>query len=110
MFKFNIRGGVNCIKRKYNALFTSEEKNYWELRSKKTHIFKFNVAEVIKDLKDEKGVNDFLLGNRNGQINKTSSFPSEHEISFLQYAKQTKDKDLVAFLENYQSTNKQRYV
>ncbi|OWZ25353.1 hypothetical protein [Wolbachia endosymbiont of Wuchereria bancrofti] len=68
------------------------------------------MAEVVEGLKDGKGVNDFLLGNRNGQTNKASSFSSEHEISFLQYTKQTKDKDLVAFLENYQSTNKQRYV
>ncbi|MDM8335497.1 hypothetical protein [Wolbachia pipientis] len=75
---------------------------------RKTHIFKFDVAEVVENLKVGKGTDDFFLGNRNGQVNKTSSFIFDSdEINFLQYVKQTKGNDLVAFLAEGQSSNKQ---
>ncbi|WP_395463125.1 hypothetical protein [Wolbachia endosymbiont of Cantharis cryptica] len=75
----------------------------------KTYIFKFNVAEVVQNLKDGKGVKGFSLGNITGQIdNKALSLSSEHEISFLQHVKRINGDDLVAFLENDQSANKQR--
>ncbi|MBS9530319.1 hypothetical protein INQ25_02765 [Wolbachia endosymbiont of Rhagoletis cerasi] len=71
---------------------------------KKTHIFKFDMAKVIQDLRDRKRADEYLLGNRNGQINKAPSLSSEHEISFLQYIE---GGNLVAFLAEGRLSDKQ---
>ncbi|WP_265027010.1 hypothetical protein [Wolbachia endosymbiont (group A) of Bombylius major] len=73
---------------------------------RKTHIFKFDMAKVVEDLKSGKK-DECLLGKKNCQINKVPSFSSEYEISFLQYVKRIKGDDLVAFLAGGRLPNKQ---
>ncbi len=73
---------------------------------KKTHIFKFDMAKVVEDLKSGKK-DECLLGKKNCQINKVPSFSSEYEISFLQYVKQTQGDGLVAFLAEDRLSDKQ---
>ncbi|MFT4327676.1 MAG: hypothetical protein AB3P07_03570 [Wolbachia pipientis] len=76
--------------------------------TKRTNIFKFDVAEVVQNLKDRKGANDFLLGNKSSQLDIVSSINSNPgKINFLQYVRRTGGDDLVAFLANKQSSNTQ---
>jgi hypothetical protein len=71
---------------------------------RKTHIFKFDMAKVVEDLKSEKK-DECLLGKKNCQINTASSITSNpDEISFLQYVE---GGDLVAFLAEDRLPNKQ---
>jgi hypothetical protein len=70
----------------------------------KTHIFKFDMAKVVEDLKSEKK-DECLLGKKNCQINTASSITSNPgEINFLQYVE---GGDLVAFLAEDRLPNKQ---
>ncbi|WP_341808317.1 hypothetical protein [Wolbachia endosymbiont (group E) of Neria commutata] len=72
-----------------------------------TGIFTFDMAEVFRGLKKGKGIDECLLG-RHCQINNEKPFfPSEHEISFLQYVERG-EGDIVAFLEKDKSSNKQK--
>ncbi|EEB55579.1 hypothetical protein C1A_169 [Wolbachia endosymbiont of Culex quinquefasciatus JHB] len=74
----------------------------------RTNIFKFDVAEVVQNLKDRKGANDFLLGNKSGQLNiAPSTIYNPGKINFLQYVRRTEGDDLVAFLAKKQSSNTQ---
>ncbi|MGL9757455.1 MAG: hypothetical protein ACR5LA_01025 [Wolbachia sp.] len=76
--------------------------------TKRTNIFKFDVAEVVQNLKDRKGANDFLLGNKSSQLDIVSSINSNPgKINFLQYIKRTEGDDQVAFLAKKQSSNTQ---
>ncbi|XCA33291.1 MAG: hypothetical protein ABS808_00115 [Wolbachia endosymbiont of Polyergus mexicanus] len=71
---------------------------------RKTHIFKFDMAKVVEDLKSEKK-DECLLGKKNCQINTASSITSNPgEINFLQYVE---GGDLVAFLAEDRLPNKQ---
>jgi hypothetical protein len=71
---------------------------------RKTHIFKFDMAKVVEDLKSEKK-DECLLGKKNCQINTASSITSNPgEINFLQYVE---GSDLVAFLAEDRLPNKQ---
>ncbi len=74
---------------------------------RKTHIFKFDMAKVVEDLKSGKK-DECLLGKKNCQINTASSITSNPgEINFLQYVKRTEGGDLVAFLAEDRLPNKQ---
>ncbi|MDE5061964.1 hypothetical protein [Wolbachia endosymbiont of Drosophila tsacasi] len=71
---------------------------------RKTHIFKFDMAKVVEDLKSEKK-DECLLGKKNCQINTASSITSNPgKINFLQYVE---GGDLVAFLAEDRLPNKQ---
>ncbi|MDE5060573.1 MULTISPECIES: hypothetical protein [Wolbachia] len=71
---------------------------------RKTHIFKFDMAKVVEDLKSEKK-DECLLGKKNCQINTASSITSNlGKINFLQYVE---GGDLVAFLAEDRLPNKQ---
>jgi hypothetical protein len=72
-----------------------------------TNIFAFHPDEIVQNLKNGKGVDEYLLGNKRGQINKKTFFSSEYEISFLQYVERG-ESDIVAFLEKDQLSNTQR--
>ncbi|MDR0773568.1 MAG: hypothetical protein LBE46_04630 [Wolbachia pipientis] len=73
---------------------------------RKTHIFKFDMAKVVEDLKSGKK-DECLLGKKNCQINTASSITSNPgEINFLQYVKRTEGGDLVAFLAEDRLPNK----
>lgn len=72
-----------------------------------TDFFTSNMAGVFKSLKKGKGINEYLLGNKDGQINEKSFFSSKHEISFLQYVERG-EADIIAFLEKDKSSNKQK--
>ncbi|WP_265030952.1 hypothetical protein [Wolbachia endosymbiont (group B) of Athalia cordata] len=89
-------------------LYSQVRPNVPENQEVRTNIFKFDVAEVVQNLKDRKGANDFLLGNKSGQLNIASSINSNPgKINFLQYVRRTGGDDLVAFLAKKQSSNTQ---
>ncbi|WP_353278669.1 hypothetical protein [Wolbachia endosymbiont (group B) of Longitarsus flavicornis] len=90
-------------------LYSQVRPNVPENQEVRTNIFKFDMAKLVQNLKDRKGANDFLLSNKNGQINITSSIAfNPGEINFLQYVKRTEGDDQIAFLENDQSSNMQK--
>ncbi|WP_264375780.1 hypothetical protein [Wolbachia endosymbiont (group B) of Sphaerophoria taeniata] len=107
LFKFDNPGQLVLDE---NTMLYAQMRKITKNQEVRTNIFKFDVAEVVQNLKDRKGANDFLLSNKNGQINITSSIAfNPGEINFLQYVKRTEGDDQIAFLENDQSS-KNLYV
>lgn len=73
----------------------------------RTNIFKFDMAKVVKDLKS--GKKDECLLKKECQLNiAPSTIYNPGKINFLQYVRRTEGDDLVAFLENDQSSNMQK--
>ncbi len=89
-------------------LYSQVRKNIVGNQEVRTNIFKFDMAKVVEDLKNRKGIDECLLGKKNCQINTASSITSNPgEINFLQYVKRIKGNDLVAFLAEDRLPNKQ---
>ncbi|QOD38498.1 hypothetical protein ID128_01170, partial [Candidatus Wolbachia massiliensis] len=62
---------------------------------KKTQIFKFDMADVVQNLKDSKDIDECLLSKKGCRINAVSSITSHPgEINFLQYVKRTEGNDI----------------
>uniref|UniRef100_UPI003341A9E4 hypothetical protein n=1 Tax=Wolbachia endosymbiont (group B) of Pilophorus perplexus TaxID=3066160 RepID=UPI003341A9E4 len=107
LFKFDNPGQL--VLDENTILYSQVRKNSTENQEVRTNIFKFDVAKVVQNLKDRKGANDFLLGNKSGQLDIVSSINSNPgKINFLQYVKRTEGDDQIAFLENDQSSNTQK--
>ncbi|NEV49139.1 hypothetical protein EUZ93_01255 [Wolbachia pipientis] len=89
-------------------LYSQVKKNIVGDQEVRTNIFKFDMAKVVEDLKNRKGIDECLLGKKKCQINTASSITSNPgEINFLQYVKRTEGGDLVAFLTEDRLPNKQ---
>ncbi|TGB06219.1 hypothetical protein E5C28_05050 [Wolbachia endosymbiont of Drosophila mauritiana] len=74
----------------------------------RTNIFKFDMAKVVEDLKSGKK-DECLLSKKGCQLNiAPSTIYNPGKINFLQYVRRTEGDDLVAFLENDQSSNMQK--
>ncbi|WP_341810956.1 hypothetical protein [Wolbachia endosymbiont (group B) of Chesias legatella] len=106
LFKFDNPGQL--VLDENTMLYSQVRPNVPENQEVRTNIFKFDMAKLVQNLKDRKGANDFLLSNKNGQINITSSIAfNPGEINFLQYVKRTEGDDQIAFLAKKQSSNTQ---
>ncbi|WP_265026321.1 hypothetical protein [Wolbachia endosymbiont (group A) of Bibio marci] len=89
-------------------LYSQVRKNIVGNQEVRTNIFKFDMAKVVEDLKNRKGIDECLLGKKKCQIDTVSSITSNAgEINFLQYVKRIKGNDLVAFLAEDRLSDKQ---
>ena len=105
LFKFDNPGQLVLDE---NTMLYAQMRKITKNQEVRTNIFKFDVAEVVQNLKDRKGANDFLLGNKSGQLNiAPSTIYNPGKINFLQYVRRTEGDDLVAFLAKKQSSNTQ---
>ncbi len=89
-------------------LYSQVRKDIARNQEVRTNIFKFDMAKVVEDLKNRKGIDECLLGKKKCQIDTVSSITSNAgEINFLQYVKRIKGNDLVAFLAEDRLSDKQ---
>lgn len=94
---------------KPGQLAFSEETIFYSQRVKgQMGIFPFNIEELTEKLRDGNKVDECLLANRACIINTSPSVKSEGEISFMQYVTNQNGEDLIAFIEEDQSSKKQK--
>ncbi|WP_264686696.1 hypothetical protein [Wolbachia endosymbiont (group B) of Rhopobota naevana] len=104
LFKFDNPGQL--VLDENTMLYAQMSKEIIGKPEARTNIFKFDMAKVVKDLKN--GKKDECLLKKNCQIDKASFIISNPgKINFLQYVRRTGGDDLVAFLAKKQSSNTQ---